>query len=95
MKSRTSATLLDLLLAGVGVVGPQPDPDRNACFGETHVHTGWSVDARVMGNRISGTAQDAAALGQRLHAAWQSGDAVNLSSIRDFVPRLVPVRTSR
>ena len=28
--------------------------DRNAYFGETHLHTSWSVDAWVMGNRITG-----------------------------------------
>ena len=35
---------------------PQPNPDRNAYFGETHIHTSWSVDAWVMGNRITGPA---------------------------------------
>ncbi len=33
---------------------PQPNPDRNAYFGEEHIHTSWSVDAWVMGNRITG-----------------------------------------
>ena len=23
----------------------QPNPERNAYFGETHIHTSWSVDA--------------------------------------------------
>ena len=32
----------------------QPNPERNAYFGETHIHTSWSVDAWVMGNRITG-----------------------------------------
>ena len=35
---------------------PQPNPERNAYFGETHLHTSWSVDAWVMGNRITGPA---------------------------------------
>jgi len=30
------------------------NPDRNAYFGETHIHTSWSVDAWVFGNRITG-----------------------------------------
>src|ERR1039457_4881248 len=30
------------------------NPDRNAYFGEEHIHTSWSVDAWVMGNRITG-----------------------------------------
>jgi len=33
---------------------PQPNPDKNAYFGETHLHTSWSVDAWVFGNRITG-----------------------------------------
>ncbi|WP_064742653.1 DUF3604 domain-containing protein [Edaphobacter aggregans] len=33
---------------------PPPNPDRNAYFGEEHIHTSWSVDAWVMGNRITG-----------------------------------------
>src|SRR6516162_10483054 len=32
----------------------QPNPERNAYFGETHLHTSWSVDAWVMGNRLTG-----------------------------------------
>jgi len=32
----------------------QPNADRNAYFGETHIHTSWSVDAWVIGNRITG-----------------------------------------
>ena len=28
----------------------QPNPDRNAYFGETHVHTSWSLDAFSLGN---------------------------------------------
>jgi Protein of unknown function (DUF3604) len=31
----------------------QPNPERNAYFGEEHIHTSWSVDAWVMGNRIT------------------------------------------
>ena len=32
----------------------QPNPDRNAYYGETHIHTSWSVDAWLMGNRVTG-----------------------------------------
>jgi len=32
----------------------KPNPERNAYFGETHIHTSWSVDAWVMGNRLAG-----------------------------------------
>ena len=34
----------------------EPNPERNAYFGETHIHTSWSVDAWVMGNRVTGPA---------------------------------------
>ncbi|HTO49730.1 MAG TPA: DUF3604 domain-containing protein [Burkholderiales bacterium] len=33
---------------------PQPNPERNAYFGEEHIHTSWSVDAWLMGNRLTG-----------------------------------------
>ena len=32
---------------------PKPNPDRNAYFGEEHIHTSWSMDAWLMGNRIT------------------------------------------
>src|SRR5271166_3734360 len=32
----------------------EANPDRDAYFGETHIHTSWSVDAWVMGNRLTG-----------------------------------------
>src|SRR5208283_738662 len=35
----------------------EKNPDRNAYFGEEHIHTSWSVDAWVMGNRVTGPAE--------------------------------------
>jgi hypothetical protein len=32
----------------------QGDPDRNAYFGQTHVHTSWSFDAYVFGTTVTG-----------------------------------------
>jgi hypothetical protein len=32
----------------------EKNPDRNAYFGEEHIHTSWSVDAWLMGNRLTG-----------------------------------------
>jgi len=32
---------------------PQPNPERNAYFGETHVHTSWSLDAFALGNLLT------------------------------------------
>jgi hypothetical protein len=40
--------------SSAGHAAPQPNPDRNAYFGEEHIHTSWSVDAWVMGNRTTG-----------------------------------------
>ena len=31
----------------------QRNPDRNAYFGETHVHTSWSLDAFAIGNLVT------------------------------------------
>jgi Protein of unknown function (DUF3604) len=32
----------------------QGNPDRNAYFGEQHIHTSWSVDAWLFGNHLTG-----------------------------------------
>ena len=32
---------------------PAPNPDKNAYFGETHVHTSWSLDAFAIGNTLT------------------------------------------
>src|SRR5271157_3814239 len=42
------------LLACVSPALAQSNPLRDAYFGETHIHTSWSVDAWVMGNRVTG-----------------------------------------
>jgi hypothetical protein len=33
---------------------PERNSDRNAYYGEEHIHTSWSVDAWIFGNRITG-----------------------------------------
>src|SRR5215468_3149224 len=35
------------------IAAAQPNPERNAYFGETHVHTSWSLDAFSIGNTIT------------------------------------------
>jgi hypothetical protein len=35
------------------VPAPQPNPERNAYFGETHLHTSWSLDAFSAGNTVT------------------------------------------
>jgi hypothetical protein len=50
-------------VATAGVLGlaaapalAQRNPDRNAYFGETHVHTSWSLDAFALGNTLTNPA---------------------------------------
>ncbi len=43
-------------LVSLPALAQERNPERNAYFGETHLHTSWSVDAWVMGNRITGPA---------------------------------------
>ena len=52
MNLRTTVAILSLVAALPALA--EPNPDRDAYFGETHIHTSWSVDAWVMGNRITG-----------------------------------------
>lgn len=40
-------------LAIVPAVAQEPNPERNAYFGETHVHTSWSLDAFGLGNLVT------------------------------------------
>lgn len=59
MKPRNSQTAratlaLAAALACVPTIAQEKNPEKNAYFGETHIHTSWSVDAWVMGNRITG-----------------------------------------
>ena len=49
-----SAIVGALMLAAWPSFAQQPNPDRNAYFGEEHIHTSWSVDAWLMGNRLTG-----------------------------------------
>jgi len=46
-------TVLTLNLTAAVLSFAAPNPERDAYFGETHLHTSWSVDAWVMGNRLT------------------------------------------
>jgi hypothetical protein len=46
--------LLSLLALGAPPASGQGNQDRDAYFGEEHIHTSWSVDAWLMGNRLTG-----------------------------------------
>jgi hypothetical protein len=37
-------------------LGAEPNLERNAYFGETHLHTSWSPDAWLFGNKMTGPA---------------------------------------
>src|SRR5262245_61410054 len=45
-------TIIFLLLISASA-SAQPNPERNAYFGETHVHTSWSLDAFAIGNVLN------------------------------------------
>ena len=51
--------LLGFLCLTTGTVFGQesPNPERNAYFGETHLHTSWSFDAYIFGNHLTGPAE--------------------------------------
>src|SRR5512143_833626 len=51
------ASIAAMVLAGAAFAAedkPKSNPERDAYFGETHLHTSWSVDAWVIGNRLTG-----------------------------------------
>ena len=49
--SRTFLAVALLALAALPALAQSRNPDRDAYFGETHVHTSWSLDAWLGGNR--------------------------------------------
>jgi hypothetical protein len=56
LPQRTGALYAALTLAALATsaFGQEKNADRNAYFGEEHIHTSWSVDAWLMGNRLTG-----------------------------------------
>ena len=56
MRLRISASLscaVTIALLSASSLLAQPNPDKNAYFGETHVHTSWSLDAFAIGNTLT------------------------------------------
>ncbi len=52
---RIAATVLALLAGAAAMAAaPEANPDRDAYFGETHIHTSWSFDAFVFGTTMTG-----------------------------------------
>ncbi len=50
------ALVVTATLLSAQTLAQQKNPDRNAYFGETHLHTSWSPDAWLFGNKITGPA---------------------------------------
>ncbi len=63
---------------------PPRNPDRNAYFGEEHIHTSWSVDAWVMGNRITGP-DDALKYAQGQTIKHPMGYDIKIDTPMDFM----------
>ena len=55
MKASLGGALAVMLASALALA--EPNPERNAYFGEEHIHTSWSVDAWVMGNRLTGAGE--------------------------------------
>lgn len=57
MNSKSTCTVLAAALAFAGAAAlaapPAPNPERNAYYGETHLHTSWSFDAYIFGDTKS------------------------------------------
>jgi hypothetical protein len=64
--------------------GPERNPDRNAYFGEEHIHTSWSVDAWLMGNRITGP-DDALKYAQGQTIKHPMGFDIKIDTPMDFM----------
>ncbi len=60
----------------------QQNPERDALFGELHIHSGWSIDAYVFGTRLGPEDATKYALGQS--AIHPGGFTVQLKQPLDF-----------
>ena len=62
----------------------EKNPDRNAYFGEEHIHTSWSMDAWLMGNRITGP-DDALKYAQGQTIKHPMGYDIKIDTPMDFM----------
>ncbi len=62
----------------------EKNPDRNAYFGEEHIHTSWSVDAWLFGNRITGP-DDALKYAQGQTIKHPMGYDIKIDTPMDFM----------
>jgi hypothetical protein len=63
-------------------IAATPSPDRNAYFGELHIHSSWSIDAYVFGTRIGPEDATRYAMGQPV--VHPGGFEVELAQPLDF-----------
>ena len=81
--SRWTTALL-LTLAATISVAQEKNPERNAYFGETHVHTSWSFDAYVFGNIKAGP-EDAYKFAMGQPITHPAGYQVKINRPLDFM----------
>jgi hypothetical protein len=62
---------------------PPPNPERNAYFGDVHVHTGWSFDAFTNGSRTTPTDAYAWAQGREITNSGMGGK-IQIQTPLDF-----------
>ena len=81
----TIATIvtLALCLSAEAQTPPKKNPDRDAFFGDMHIHTSWSVDAYVFGTRTG--PQDAIRFAQGQPIEHPGGFNVQLKRPLDFM----------
>ena len=53
-RAATLYAALTLSSLAASAFAQEKNPDRNAYFGETHIHTSWSLDAWIFGNHLTG-----------------------------------------
>lgn len=71
----TTTAFVALMVSRVfAQTAPQPNPERNAYFGELHIHSDWSMDAYVFGTRIGPEDEIKYAMGEPvIHPGGLSG----------------------
>jgi hypothetical protein len=83
-KSKEASTAATTSPHPAGQAGVEHYPDREALFGEEHIHTSWSLDAWVMGNRITGP-DDALKYAQGQTIKHPMGYDIKIDTPMDFM----------
>ena len=75
---------LTVAALSASLASAQPNSERDAYFGETHIHTSWSVDAWVMGSRVAGP-DDALEYAQGRTIKQPMGFEIKIGTPLDFM----------